>query len=201
MNRGEKWRHFSLHLNPFQKIRSEDGSELQTLVRRFNNGEPAEESWRFVNRKDTKIGDRVFLLLQGKSGPAIIGYGRINGHPRKISGTPQIPIRFEGLVDPSAQTFATREELFVIEGGERFWRIQSSGVKLENKVAAELEKLIVGRSPKALAHQSADHTYSDYVALLTAVAKRSGLTSPEEIEMVLFAKSLPLVAKCQHLVG
>lgn len=48
---------------------------------------------------------------------------------------------------------------------------------------------------------SKDHTYSDYVALLTAVAKRSGLASPEEIEMVLFARSLPLVAKCQHLGG
>lgn len=129
-------------------------SELQKLVHRLNNGEPTEEAWRFINRKDAKIGDRVFLLLQGKIGPTIIGYGRINGSPRKISGTPQIPVRFEALVDPSVQAFATKEELFVIEGGERFWRIQSSGVKLENKVAAELEKLVVGRSPTAMAYNT-----------------------------------------------
>src|SRR5271169_6430847 len=123
-------------------------SELQKLVHRLNNGEPAEEAWRFINRKDPKIGDRVFLLLQGKIGPTIIGYGRINGSPR----TRQIPVKFEGLVDPLTQAFATREELFVIEGGERFWRTQSSGVKLEDKVAAELEKLVVGRSPKAMTY-------------------------------------------------
>jgi hypothetical protein len=44
------------------------------------------------------------------------------------------------------------------------------------------------------------HTYNDYVALLTAVAKRSGLTSPEEIEMVLFACSLRLLIKIERLV-
>jgi hypothetical protein len=130
-------------------------TELQKLVRRLNDGEPAEEAWRFINRKDAKIGDRVFLLLQGKAGPALIGYGRINGRPQKVAGTPQIPVRFEGLVDPSAQAFATKEELFTIEGGERFWRIQSSGVKLEDNVAAGLEKLIVGRSPRPFAAQSA----------------------------------------------
>ena len=129
-------------------------SELQKLVHRLNNGEPAEEAWRFINRKDTKIGDRVFLLLQGKIGPTIIGYGRINGSSRTISGTAQIPVKFEGLVDPLTQAFATREELFVIEGGERFWRTQSSGVKLEDKVAADLEKLVVGRSPKAMAYHT-----------------------------------------------
>jgi len=42
-------------------------------------------------------------------------------------------------------------------------------------------------------------TYKEYVALLTAVAEKSKLSSPEEIEMVLFANSLSLVAKCQHL--
>jgi hypothetical protein len=46
---------------------------------------------------------------------------------------------------------------------------------------------------------SKGHTYNDYVALLTVVAKKSKLTSPEEIEMVLFANSLSLVAKCEHV--
>jgi hypothetical protein len=74
--------------------------------------------------------------------------------PAKDFWNTSIPVRFEALVDPSVQALATKEELFVIEGGERFWRIQSSGVKLENKVAAELEKLVVGRSPKAMAYHT-----------------------------------------------
>jgi hypothetical protein len=128
--------------------------ELQKMVLRLRNGEPAEEPWRFKNRRDAQRGDRVFLLLQGKRGPAIIGYGRVNGRPQRISKTLQVPVSFEGLVDPSAQAFATKQELFAIEGGDRFWRIQSSGVKLADNVAAELEKLVVGRSPKSLTHES-----------------------------------------------
>ena len=132
-------------------------SELRKLVRNLSIGAPAEKSWRFINRKDAQIGDRAFLLLQGKNGPAIIGYGKINGRPQKISGTPQIPIRFERLVDPSAQVLAAKEELFAIEGGKRFWRIQSSGVRLEDNVADELERLVVGRAAKPLEQVSASN--------------------------------------------
>jgi hypothetical protein len=131
--------------------------ELQKLVHRLSHSEPAEEPWRFKNRKDAKAGDRVFLILQGKAGPALIGYGKINGRPQRISGTPQIPIRFERLVDPSAQVLATEEELFTIEGGKRFWRTQSSGIRLEDNVAAELERLVVGRVAKPVARPSASN--------------------------------------------
>ena len=54
--------------------------ELQKLVHHLNKSEPAEEAWRFINRKDAKVGDRVFLLLQGKAGPALIGYS----NPRQV---------------------------------------------------------------------------------------------------------------------
>jgi 5-methylcytosine-specific restriction protein A len=132
-------------------------AELQKLVRRLSNGEPAEELWRFKNRRDAQKGDRVFLLLQGKGGPAIIGYGKINGRRQRVSGTPQIPISFERLVDPSAQVLATRKELFAVQGGERFWRIPSSGVRLDDNIAAELETLVVDRAAKPLAHESASN--------------------------------------------
>ena len=79
---------------------------LTGLVRRLESGEAVEENWRFHNRKEVSVGDRVFLLLQGKLGPAIIGYGRASGEP---NGDKQVPISFEGRVDPSryalAQTF------------------------------------------------------------------------------------------------
>jgi hypothetical protein len=39
------------------------------------------------------------------------------------------------------------------------------------------------------------HTYADYVSLLTSVAEKSGLSSPEELEMLLFADAPTLVTK------
>ena len=57
--------------------------KLQHLVRRLHNGEPVEEKWRFRNWKDVTTGDQAFLLLQGKRGPAIIGYGRVSRKPKK----------------------------------------------------------------------------------------------------------------------
>jgi hypothetical protein len=40
--------------------------DLQKLVHRFHRQGTVEDNWRFMNRKDVSIGDRVFLLLQGK---------------------------------------------------------------------------------------------------------------------------------------
>jgi tetratricopeptide (TPR) repeat protein len=59
--------------------------ELLKLVRANQAGDEAIEPWRFRNLKDIKLGDRVFLLLQGKGGPAIIGYGEIAGQPERSS--------------------------------------------------------------------------------------------------------------------
>ncbi len=42
------------------------------------------------------------------------------------------------------------------------------------------------------------HTYGDYVSLLNAVAKNSSLTSPEELEMILFANAEALVGHILH---
>jgi hypothetical protein len=77
--------------------------ELQSLVRRLSRGDTVEEKWRFHNRKGIAIGDRAFLLLQGKGGPAIIGYGRVNGGPENDDGKWRVPIKFENLVDPSTE--------------------------------------------------------------------------------------------------
>jgi hypothetical protein len=89
-------------------------------MRRLGNGEAVEEKWRFSNRKDVALGDRTFLLLQGKRGPAIIGYGRVSGAPENDAGKWVLPIRFETLVDPTMEVLANKEDLLIIEGGQRF---------------------------------------------------------------------------------
>src|ERR1700684_244462 len=77
--------------------------ELQRLVKRQRAGETVEEKWRFINRKDVSRGDRVFLLRQGKAGPAIIGYGKVTGGPEKNAGKWQVLGHFVSIVDPTTE--------------------------------------------------------------------------------------------------
>jgi len=119
--------------------------DLQRLVKRHRRGERIEEKWRFINRKEVSLGDRFFLLLQGKSGPAIIGYGRVTGKPGNRN-TKWETIRFEALVDPTKEALARREDLIAIDGAEAVWRTQASGVQLKENVAKRLEALVVGKS-------------------------------------------------------
>jgi len=129
--------------------------ELQKLVRRFRAGERVEEEWRFRNYKAASLGDRVFLLRQGKGGPVIIGYGRVAGKPEKDEEAWCVTIRFESIVDPSLEVLANRDELLAMDGGVTAWRTQSSGVQLKERLASELEGLVVGRSPQLKSGDSA----------------------------------------------
>jgi 5-methylcytosine-specific restriction protein A len=122
--------------------------ELQRLVRKNKAGEEAIEPWRFNNRKDVSVGDRFFLLLQGEGGPAVIGYGVTAGNPEKGTDGWFVPVQFESIVDPTVEVLANRDAVRAIEGGQNFWRIQSSGVLLPDAVANELEALVVGASPR-----------------------------------------------------
>lgn len=122
--------------------------KLLRLVRLHSEGERVEEDWRFHNRHDVSVGDRVFLLLQGKRGPAIIGYGNVVGKPEYKGGTWQASVEFASIVDPSTHTFATKRELRNIQGGDQYWRIERSGVLLPDAVASAVERLVVGKSPR-----------------------------------------------------
>jgi len=124
--------------------------ELRRLVKTNRAGQKAIEPWRFRNIKDVRIGDRVFLLLQGKGGPAIIGYGEVAGRPENDSGKWFVPVQFDAIVDPTVECLADRDAVRSIQGGDRFWRIMSSGVKLPEAVGDELESLVFGASPKPL---------------------------------------------------
>jgi 5-methylcytosine-specific restriction enzyme A len=129
--------------------------ELQKLVSRQDAGEQVVEAWRFNNRRNISLGDRVFLLCQGKLGPAIIGYGNIAGEQRNNAG--QLPVRFEALVDPTAEVLADQQDLLRIGGGQKVWRTQSSGVKLADSIGLELEALVVGKSPRPRAEEWASN--------------------------------------------
>src|SRR6202040_1126608 len=59
-----------------------------------------------------------------------------------------VPVAFESIVDPTKEVLAGKEAVRAIEGGQRFWRIQSSGVRLTEGVANQLEALVVGAPPQ-----------------------------------------------------
>jgi 5-methylcytosine-specific restriction protein A len=122
--------------------------ELQSLVNRVRKGDTVEEKWRFQNIKDVSPGDRAFLLLQGKRGPALIGYGRVSGHPQVEAGKRVVPITFENLVDPTTQILVGKDDLVAIRDAKRLWRTQSSGVKIPEDIAADLEAIVLRASPK-----------------------------------------------------
>lgn len=120
---------------------------LQKLVNRQQAGEEVEVDWRVHNRKDSSVGDRVFLLLQGKSGPAIIGYGRISGAPKRTRRQWYTPVQFESLVDPQMESLVPKEVL--LQMNTNIWRTQASGVMLSEDIASQLEGLVVGASARS----------------------------------------------------
>lgn len=123
--------------------------ELKKLITRLNSDSGVVEYWRFHNRKEAKPGDPVFLLMQGKRGPAIIGYGQIAGKHKLSHGRWVAPIKFTKLVDPDQSLLADRDRLKpLINLQPNVWRTQASGVKLDERLANRLKKLCVdGRRP------------------------------------------------------
>src|SRR6266705_4327766 len=108
-------------------------SELRRLVDQVEETKSVIEDWRFQSRNLAKVGDRVFLLLQGRAGPAILGYGTVAGAP-SATGQSTIPIRFERLLDPEVAVFATPDELKAITDAREVWGTQASGVSLSSEV-------------------------------------------------------------------
>jgi 5-methylcytosine-specific restriction protein A len=162
---------------------------LQRLVRRHRAGERFQEKWRFHNRKNVSPRDRVFLLLQGKSGPAIIGYGHVTGQPEDKNSTSQM-IEFEALVDPTREVLATKKDLLALDGSKSVWRTQASGIQLQERIATELEALVVGKSPRVSVKASVlnpDWTRDELILALNFYLKHRssppGKQSPEIIEL------------------
>lgn len=119
---------------------------LQSLARRIKAKGGAVEPWRFQSHRSAKVGDRVFVLRQGRAGPAIIGYGRLDSDPVNKNGW-VVEVRLEQLVDPTVELLATAAELKAITTAKRVWGTQASGVSIADNLAVLLVRLVVGRVP------------------------------------------------------
>jgi hypothetical protein len=129
---------FLITYKPDSPIHGWPKEKFQRLIEDFHVYGVAEEKWRFASHKKVVPGDRAFLLLQGKAGPAIIGYGRVTGKAEYHREKWLVPIKFEGLVNPP-EALATKEFLLSIEGGKPLWNTPFSGRLIPENIAAKLE--------------------------------------------------------------
>jgi 5-methylcytosine-specific restriction enzyme A len=121
-------------------------AKMVALAEKFRRTGSASENWRFHRRRDVKVGERAFLLRQGRRGHAIFGYGKVANPPRR--STNWTSIAFEKLLSPrSGLVFANEDELHSLAAPEDVWNARASGMALPDDVAAELAKLVLGRKP------------------------------------------------------
>jgi 5-methylcytosine-specific restriction protein A len=120
--------------------------DLNALAQTLRLTGRALEPWRFHRKRGVQIGERVFLVRQGKRGHAVLGYGTVADpidHPEGFT-----TVSFQALVDTrSREVLATAEELHEISRSRAIWGSMSSGIALPDDIAAALEKLVVGRTP------------------------------------------------------
>lgn len=116
---------------------------VQNLARQLLRRGHITDPWRFRNRKDVKAGDRVFLLMQGRNGPALIGYGNAGERNGVDEGRSWRDIDFEQLVDPAIRVLAGKADLRAIPGAAPWLQVQTSGVLLPREIAAKMESMVV----------------------------------------------------------
>jgi 5-methylcytosine-specific restriction protein A len=172
-----------------------DESNLTRLFESFQANGYAEEEWRFKRRTDVQLGERVFLVRQGRKGHALLGTGIIlslTSHPERTAR-----IRFDRLVDTrSKEVLATAAELKAIPEGQKWWGTQSSGVLLPVGVAQSLAKL-AERTPVTDARTgNPDWTRDELILALELYFRvplaRGNKTHPECLKLSDFLNKLPI---------
>ena len=130
--------------------------ELRALVRKLSEGKEALEPWRFYSAKSSP-GDRAYVLLQGRNGPAIIGYGHVAGARVKNDiGQVTVPVEFERLADPTEGRFLIGpDQLKAIS--DRYWSTQFSGRLVDDlEVVRQIEEALGLRIAPAQSNSAVD---------------------------------------------
>jgi 5-methylcytosine-specific restriction protein A len=120
--------------------------DLIALSERLRQTGAAQERWRFRRRDGVKVGERVFVVRQGRAGHAIIGYGKVAEIPKRNDG--YTAVSFDILLNPTSKSvLATEDELHAITTKRGVWNTTASGIALSSDVASRLESLVVNREP------------------------------------------------------
>jgi hypothetical protein len=97
-----------------------------------------------------RVGDRAYLLKQGKEPRGIFGVGTVDGSPEErtpaIVGKKKsyaVQIKFEVLLDPTHKMLITTDELLRLQAGPADrWDTQRSGVPLKPEAARLIEERV-----------------------------------------------------------
>lgn len=118
--------------------------KLQECIDSFTAGN-AIQRWSCGTSKSISIGSRVFLMRQGNGG-GIFGSGKVVESPFEAAHYSDekrtalyIKVEFDRLYDPHDGIKIDREEVRNLD--DTLWRSQGSGKKINDELAADLEKL------------------------------------------------------------
>jgi 5-methylcytosine-specific restriction protein A len=131
---------------------------LKKMIEEHQNGQTTHR-WSSGTTKQISVGSRVFLMKQGKGQTGIFGSGEVvrepyeddhyNADERKAGKQGLfVDVNFDQLYDPTASIPVDRSELREID--ERLWNSQGSGKKIQQPVAAELERLWSARTGSSI---------------------------------------------------
>ena len=127
-------------------------SDLSDVVERVGQGEPVVRRWSCGWTRRIAIGDRVFLIRLGQEPRGIIGSGTVVIEPyedihwdsekARIGTTAlYIEFQFDALLDPEQEPILWRERLKAEASfSSMHWDTQSSGIRIPDEIAGELEK-------------------------------------------------------------
>ena len=124
------------------------------------------EPWRLKSHRLAKVGDRVWLLKQGKGPKVIFGVGEITSAPRKsLTGEKKIQwmvdVRFSRFTDPRNYSLIGESDVRRILPPNRL-NSQSSGISIEPEIDDELERL--SAAPTKVQSTSTEPAGEDWTA-------------------------------------
>jgi predicted HNH restriction endonuclease len=112
-----------------------------------------DEPWRIKAHTKTAVGDRVWVLRQGRGPKGVFGAGRIIGAPAlgdAGNGETQmmVDVRFEAFVDPKQRFLIDEDSMARVLKPQQI-RAQASGYRIDDEQSAALEELLARGSVNA----------------------------------------------------
>jgi hypothetical protein len=86
-------------------------ANIQRMLAKFAANGYVDEAWRIRSNRRAKVGDRVWLLRQGKGPKIVFGSGRIIAPVDKAGDNWGAPVRFERFVDPKTSYLVSEIEV------------------------------------------------------------------------------------------
>ena len=128
------------------------GDMLPKISLRSMNGEiiAGDQSWSVANTRRVQLGDKIYLMRQGRNQPGLIASGIAYGSPypgghwnESGDSTNYIDIAWTAIIDPDTHSPLPRDELKTGLTDHVNWSTQRSGISIDNahpEAAQELEE-------------------------------------------------------------